>query len=272
MLASHFQKHSRLSLNLLLLQRSGPFRRFQFRGYAASPNSEDKRLHTIDKSLHSQPWSWSTYAVPAGLLVIAGAGMFVHYNDERRAIPKGSHQGTGNNQNTIKGPAIGGPFRLIDMNNNVVTDRDLRGNWVLMYFGYTSSPDVGPKEIQKMAKAIDILESQQNLKIKPVFISIDPLRDSPSHLRAYLKEFDRRIVGLTGSIDAIRQIAQEFRVYFKKVEEDGEDYLIQSSHNMYLMDPNMEIVRCFGVEYDAEQLAEAILKEVKKASSSDKQV
>lgn len=71
-------------------------------------------------------------------------------------------------------------------------------------------------------------------------------------------------MGLTGSVAAIRQMAQEYRVYFKKVEEDGDDYLVESSHNMYLTNPNMEVVRCFGLEYSAEELSEAILKELTK--------
>ncbi|KAI5384434.1 Protein SCO1 2 [Lathyrus oleraceus] len=115
-----------------------------------------------------------------------------------------------------------------------------------------------------MAKAIDILESKQNLQILPVFVTIDPQRDTPSQLRAYLEEFNSRIVGLTGTVVAIRKMTQEYRVYFKKVEEDGADYLVDSSHNMYLLNPNMEVVRCFGVEYNAEQLTDAIGKELNK--------
>ncbi|KAF8406000.1 hypothetical protein HHK36_008080 [Tetracentron sinense] len=178
----------------------------------------------------------------------------------------GSGQGTEHQGNTVKGPTIGGSFTLIDTEHRMVTEHNLRGNWILLYFGYTSSPDVGPEEVQKMAKAIDILESKHNRKVMPIFVTIDPQRDSPSQLQAYLKEFDPRIVGLTGSIAAVRKIAQEYRVYFKKVEEDGDDYLVESSHNMYLMEPNLEIVRCFGVEYDAEQLSKEILNEVKKTS------
>lgn len=74
-------------------------------------------------------------------------------------------------------------------------------------------------------------------------------------------------MGLTGPVGAIRQMAQEYRVFFKKVEEEGDDYLVESSHNMYLMNPRLEVVRCFGVEYTAEELAEEISKEMKKASS-----
>ncbi|GAU19089.1 hypothetical protein TSUD_79110 [Trifolium subterraneum] len=101
---------------------------------------------------------------------------------------------------------------------------------VLLYFGYTSSPDIGPEQVQLMARAIDILESKQNLKVLPVFVTIDPQRDTPSQLRAYLEDqFNSRIVGLTGPVAAIRQMAQEYRVYFKKVEEDGGDIVSHSS-------------------------------------------
>ncbi|KAF6162630.1 hypothetical protein GIB67_003176 [Kingdonia uniflora] len=196
--------------------------------------------------------------------MIAGAGIFLHYNDERRSIPKGHGAATDRARDNMKGPTIGGPFTLVDDKNCSVTERDLLENWLLFYFGYTSSPDIGPKELQKMAKAIDILESEENVKILPMFITLDPQRDTPSQLRAYLREIDPRIVGLTGSCCAMRQMAQEYRVYFKKVQEDGDDYLVETSHNMYFLDPKMEVVRIFGVEYDPEHISQAILKEIKK--------
>ncbi|CAN4075659.1 unnamed protein product [Withania somnifera] len=201
--------------------------------------------------------------------ILGGFGgliLFLHYNDERRAIPKG--QGEKFERSAIQGPIIGGPFSLIDTEGRLVTERNFLGNWVLLYFGYASSPDVGPAEVQKMAKTIDILGSKQDHhKILPVFVTIDPQRDTPSHLRAYLKEFDPRIMGLTGPVAAVRQMTQEYRVFFKKVDEEGDDYLVESSHNMYLVNPKMEVVRCFGVEYSGEELADAIVKELKKAET-----
>ncbi|KAG9451572.1 hypothetical protein H6P81_011537 [Aristolochia fimbriata] len=250
------------------------FRRVRsLRGYSGTPNNKSRNVN-VHPSLVEQPVppnskTWMTFAVPTTILFVAGVAMLVHFNDERRAIPKGSQQG-GANERTRNKPSFGGPFRLIDSENHVVTDADLRGNWSLLYFGYTSSPDVGPKEVQKMAEAIDTLESKHGVKLKPVFISIDPQRDSPSQLQVYLKEFDPRIMGLTGTVDSIRHAALEYRVYFKKDEEEGDDYLITTSHNMYLLDPNMEIVKCCTVDYDANQLCESILQEVKKASSSKK--
>lgn len=208
--------------------------------------------------------SWRPYIIPGVVLGgVGGLAFFLHYNDEKRAIPKG--QGEKFERSAIEGPIIGGPFSLINTEGQVVTEKNLLGNWVLLYFGYTSSPDVGPAEVQKMAKAIDILEaSKQNLRVLPIFVTLDPQHDTPSQLHAYLREFDQKIVGLTGPVAAIRQMAQEYRVYFRKVDEEGDDYLVESSHNMYLLNPKMQVVKCFGVEYNAEELSEAIVKELKK--------
>ncbi|KAF9681892.1 hypothetical protein SADUNF_Sadunf05G0050400 [Salix dunnii] len=200
---------------------------------------------------------------PAAILGFVGLAAFVHFNDERRAVPKGR----GSDCVNIKGPIIGGPFTLVNTQNKVVTEKDFLGNWVLLYFGYTSSPDVGPEQLKLITKAINTLESQENLMVLPMFVTLDPQRDNPPHLRAYLEEFESRIVGLTGPVGAIRQMAQEYRVYFRKVEEEGGDYLVDTSHNMYLINPNMEVVKCFGVEYNAEELSEAIGKELKRTSS-----
>lgn len=205
--------------------------------------------------------SWDTYIIPAAVMGFVGLVAYVQYNDERRVVLKGQ----GNTSvNVVKGPVIGGPFALIDTEKRIVTEKDLRGNWTLLYFGYTLSPDVVPEQLQILSKAIDILESRHNHKVLPVFVTIDPQRDNPSHLRAYLKEFDPRIIGLTGPVAAVREMAQEYRVYFKKVEEEGNDYLIDSSHKMYLLSPKLEVLSCFGIEYNAEELSEAILNLLQK--------
>nr|TKW32881.1 hypothetical protein SEVIR_2G196300v2 [Setaria viridis] len=192
-----------------------PARGYQSRGYS-SGGSSNRPMRQFSEQNESSPRPLIHYIAPSALLCFAGLAAFVHYNDEKRAVPL----------------------------------------------------DVGPAEVQKMADVIKLLESKYGIKITPLFITIDPQRDSPSQLKAYLSEFDPRIVGLTGPISAVRQIAQEYRVFFKRVEEVGQDYLVESSHNMYLLDPCLETVRCFGVEYEASDLAEAITTEVKKASAS----
>ncbi|VVB09771.1 unnamed protein product [Arabis nemorensis] len=207
---------------------------------------------------------------PVVVLGFAGFVSFLHYNDERRAVPKGlpsSSSGCGCGSNTtLKGPIIGGPFTVISTQNKIVTEQDFRGKWVLLYFGYSFSPDVGPEQLKMMSKAVDKLESIDNQKILPVFVTLDPQRDTPCHLNAYLKEFDSRILGLTGNSSAMKQMAQEYRVYFKKFQEDGDDYLVDTSHNIYLLNPKMEVVRCFGVEYNPDELSREVLKEVTSVS------
>lgn len=251
-----------------LLQQCGPLKRCQCRGYARSSGLNNDKVNgrelLPDANPSSSYSSLVTYAIPTALLGIVGVAGYVRYNDERRAVTKGEGKKEGI---TVKGPTIGGPFTLVNTEKQIVTEQNLLGNWVLLYFGYTSSPDVGPAEVQKMAKAIDILESKHNVRVMPIFVSIDPQRDSPAQLKAYLSEFDSRIIGLTGPVNSVRQMTQEYRVFFKKVEEDESDYLVESSHNMYLLNPNMEIVKCFGVEYSATDLAEAIAKDVRRSAS-----
>ncbi|CAN1822147.1 Protein SCO1 homolog 2, mitochondrial [Linum perenne] len=264
---------------------------------------------------------------PVALLGFGGLAAYIHYNDEKRAIPKGNRlqkwtlflcgyailirvvmipfvycimyivPGEAQADPFTPGPVIGGPFCLNDTEKRVVTQNDFLGKWILLYFGYTASPDVGPDQLQTMSKAIDKLgmifgkelsttwhnfsplciiiayltlltfleqELQENLKVLPVYVTIDPQRDNPAHMCAYLKEFDPRILGLTGTVNSVRQMAMEYRVYFRKVEEDKDDYLVETSHNLYLIGPNMEVVRTFGLEYSAEHLSEAIIKEMKR--------
>ncbi|XP_056168530.1 protein SCO1 homolog 2, mitochondrial-like isoform X2 [Syzygium oleosum] len=248
-----------------LLQRFGPQRKVQTFNYSKSSRNGNghRNVYPVFPAEADASRPWRNYLIPS-LMVggVVGAGVLVRYNDERRATLKG--QGSTREGNAVRGPIIGGPFTLIDTEHRIVTEKDIKGEWVLLYFGYTSSPDVGPEQLNTMAKAIDTLESKQNAEILPVFVTIDPQRDTPSHLRAYLKEFHSRITGLTGPVAAVRQMAQEYRVYFRKVEEDGDDYLVETSHDMYLLNPKMEVARCFGVEYGAEELSEAIATEIQR--------
>ncbi|CAA6658818.1 unnamed protein product [Spirodela intermedia] len=210
----------------------------QFCSYSGSKFPRDRNdLSEFDKALPS--WSLRDYIIPPAVLLVFGAGVWlIHSNDERRATS--------------------GFFFLTYYDIYMLLD-----SHVLLHFFF---PDVGPEEVQKMAEAIDILEGQHHLKITPVYISIDPQRDSPAQLRAYLQEFHPKIIGLTGPAAAIKQIAQEFRIFFKKSEEEGQDYLIESTNDMILLNPKTEIVGRFGVRYDAVQLSDAVAKEVKKAA------
>ncbi|KAJ0454197.1 putative copper chaperone SCO1/SenC, Thioredoxin-like superfamily [Helianthus annuus] len=237
---------------------------------AAQRSNKNGRLLDKGREQLTSSSSWRSYLLPIGVFgVLGGIGggyLFMRSYDEKRTPRRG--EGRNDGRSARNAPVIGGPFSLIGSDGRLVTEKDLQGgDWILIYFGYTASPDVGPAELAKLAKVINTLDSEHNITIRPVFVTIDPQRDTPSHLRAYLKEFDERIMGLTGPVGAIRQMANEYRVPFKKVEEDGDDYLVETSHGMYLMNPSMEFVKSFGLRYTANQLSQEIQKEVQKTQN-----
>ncbi|KAI7746494.1 hypothetical protein M8C21_026232 [Ambrosia artemisiifolia] len=232
---------------------------------AAKTSNTNVRFLNQGREQFASSSSWRSYLLPIGVFGgIAGIGgglLFMRFRDEKRGARGGECKNDGCRNSSV----VGGPFKLISSDGRLVTEKDLQGeDWILIYFGYTSSPDMGPAELAKLAKAINTLDSEHNIKIQPVFVSVDPQRDTPSHLRAYLKEFDERIMGLTGPVGAVRQMANEYRVFFKKIEEDGDDYLVESSNHMYLMNPSMEFVESFGPQYTANQLSQEIQKRVHK--------
>ena len=135
--------------------------------------------------------------------------------------------------------AIGGPFQLVDGTGKPVTDRDLRGQYLLIYFGYTYCPDVCPTTLQEVSSALDTLGSRADA-VRPVFITVDPGRDTPPVIGTYVAAFSPRLIGLTGSADQIGAIEREYRVY-SAVHRTGpgkDDYSMDHSSVLYLMAPD----------------------------------
>jgi protein SCO1/2 len=153
-------------------------------------------------------------------------------------------------------PAIGGPFTLVDQNGNTVSDQAYAGLYRLIYFGYTSCPDACPTELQIMGQAVDSLGPDAK-KVQPIFITIDPARDTPPQLASYVPQFDRRLVGLTGTPQQIAQVAKEFRVYYAKAD-NSPSYAMEHSSFVYLMDPAGKFITVFSSDTDADKMAEAI--------------
>ncbi|KAL3358530.1 hypothetical protein AABB24_015570 [Solanum stoloniferum] len=135
--------------------------------------------------------------------------------------------------------AIGGPFSLIDHNGKPVTEKDFFGKWTVVYFGFTHCPDICPDELQKLASAVDKIKETSGIEIVPVFISVDPERDTVEQVGEYVKEFHPNLIGLTASPEEIKKTARAYRVYYMKTEEEGSDYLVDHSIVMYvLLDPS----------------------------------
>ena len=133
--------------------------------------------------------------------------------------------------------AIGGPFTLTDGAGKTVTDADFRGKYMLVYFGYTFCPDVCPTTLNDVGQAMDKL-GKLAVDIRPVFITVDPARDTPAVVRQYAAAFSPRLVGLTGTPEQIAAVAREYRVYYAKhVTGPGPgDYTMDHSSILYLMD------------------------------------
>ena len=132
---------------------------------------------------------------------------------------------------------IGGPFTLVDQSGATRTEADLKGRYALIYFGYTFCPDVCPTALSDMIIALDELGGAGE-KVLPVFITIDPERDTPEILKTYVTQFHPRLIGLTGNEAQISAAARAYRVYFAKSKgaKPGEDYLMDHSSIIYVMD------------------------------------
>jgi cytochrome oxidase Cu insertion factor (SCO1/SenC/PrrC family) len=154
---------------------------------------------------------------------------------------------------------VGGPFQLIDQDGKTVTEKDFLGKHMLAFFGYTYCPDVCPTELQVISAALAQLGPKAD-QIRPVFITVDPARDTPKAIKEYLSNFDPRFVGLTGSAQQVAQAARAYRVYYAKVENksDPQSYLMDHSSIVYLMSPDGRFLKHFAYTTDAAGLAKDI--------------
>ena len=137
---------------------------------------------------------------------------------------------------------IGGPFALIDQDGHMVTDRSWPGQYQLIYFGYTFCPDVCPLDTQKLGAALQAFEKAdpaRAAKVQPIFITVDPARDTPPALKQFVRAFHPRLVGLTGSEAQIDAVKTAFKVYAQRAGPAGaKDYLVDHTAIIYLMAPD----------------------------------
>ncbi|MBV8616909.1 MAG: SCO family protein [Acetobacteraceae bacterium] len=157
--------------------------------------------------------------------------------------------------------AIGGPFTLENGNGQAVTDRDFRGKYMLVYFGYTYCPDVCPTTLTELAGALDKL-GPKAARVQPVFITVDPQRDTPATIKQYTSAFSPRIVGLTGTPEQIAAVERAYHVFAAKhVTGPGpNDYGMDHSSVLYLMGPNGRFIAPIDADQTAPQLAQTLTK------------
>jgi cytochrome oxidase Cu insertion factor (SCO1/SenC/PrrC family) len=158
---------------------------------------------------------------------------------------------------TTQGHAPGGPFTLTDQRGQVVTDATYRGKYVVMAFGYTHCPDVCPTTLSAVAAALDLLGPRAG-DVQPIFVSVDPERDTPAVLADYVAAFHPRLVGLTGTPEQIRAVTRDYRVYVSKVDTGDDDYPVDHSAYLYLIGPDGKVLTYLKHDASPQTIADTI--------------
>lgn len=199
------------------------------------------------------------------VLALAGGGTFWRIGN--------LHSQTGAATATSPAGDFGGPFSLTDQNGARRTDSDFRGKYMLIFFGYTNCPDICPTMLAAEAEALDELGSRAG-QIVPIFISVDPKRDTPDRLKSYLSAFDAKppaarqnFVGLTGSDEDIARAANAYRVYYRAhldgQTEDGANYSVDHTTEVYLMSPEGKFLAYYSEGISPDEMAADLMKNMR---------
>lgn len=200
------------------------------------------------------------YALLAAAIVLTGlAGTFYLTRVASDDDPFASCVG-----GKVAGGEIGGPFELLDKTGATVTDADVLTEPSLIYFGYTFCPDVCPLDVSRNAEAVDILD-QRGQQVTPVFITIDPERDTPEVVGDFAEAMHERMIGLTGTPEQIKAASQAYKTYYKRHPGDDDFYLVDHSTFSYLTMPGYGAVAFFRRDLSPEALADEIGCFVEKA-------
>ena len=187
--------------------------------------------------------------LPVATLLTLGAGLAIAW-----FLP-------GDKPSRAESPQIGGPFTLTNHRGEPVTEATFAGRHMLIYFGYSFCPDICPTSLQTMAAAYDLLPADEREEVWPIFITIDPERDTVEEIADYVSLFHGDMIGLTGSVEQIDAAADAYRVYRAKavVDEGSDEYFVDHSSFYYVMDPNGRYAVHFGHEATEEEIAQGVL-------------
>jgi protein SCO1/2 len=167
-------------------------------------------------------------------------------------------------------PAIGGPFELVDQEGRTRRDEDFHGRYMLIYFGYTYCPDICPTTVAQMTQALDLLaeeDPRRAERVVPVFITVDPERDTVEALADYAPLFHPELVALTGTAEQVADAASAYRVFYQRVEsEEASDYLMDHSSFIFVMDPEGDYLTHFNHLSGAEEIAAGLAQRVRPAA------
>jgi len=187
-------------------------------------------------------------AAVAVLLGWTGYTIFAASGDDPFAECRGGAVGGGD---------IGGPFTLVDQSGATVTDKEVLSKPALIYFGYTFCPDVCPLDNARNAEAVDLLAAK-GLEVTPVFITIDPARDTPEVMDEYAEAMHPGMIALTGTEDQVKAASRAYKTVYRKQDSADEYYLVDHSTFTYLMLPKFGFADFFGREVAAAEMADRV--------------
>ena len=166
----------------------------------------------------------------------------------------------------LAGAKIGGPFTLTNQDGRTVTDRHFQGRYRIVYFGFANCPDVCPTDLARIGQALKLFEASQPAlaaKVQPIFISVDPERDTPSRLKEYVSAFHPRLIGLTGTPQQIADAAKAYAIYYAKVPADNGEYTMDHMRVIFLMGPDGKPIAMLPHEQSAQAIAAELERWVK---------
>lgn len=194
------------------------------------------------------------YAIAAMLVTLAFLGASYYF---LILVPRANDPFADCRAGAVGGGDIGGPFTLLNGDGQTVTDKDVLTKPSLVYFGYTFCPDVCPADNARNAEAVDILE-ERGFDVQPVFISIDPDRDTPEVVKEFAANLHPKMVGLTGSPEQVKAASVAYKTYYRKQEGDSEFYLMDHSTFTYLVMPGYGFVDFFKRDDSADAMADRV--------------